>query len=517
MYAIPAARRSRPGPVSEKNPKGARPAASSSPLTMRFGGVASRVRLPPSSAANATGMSSSDGLSRARRAMPVATGSMTATVPVELRKADSAAVAPIRSRTMRCQDVPAVFCRYAPKVSASPVRKMAPPTTKRAAMMITDWSAKPASASWGVRRPGTARARRARSAVVSSRIFSVANSSSAATMTQPTQMSSAVTRTPRCFPFPQERGNGEARDEQQRGGSQELPADAQAFEREYPRHGCACQYAHDRAGHAPDERGSGETPERHAEAAGEVVEQITGQGHEPEGEDRLERVLPEPLLDAFGPFGPGSGDEGGQPVRDRRRSRAGQQRVDGAGERAEQETGKYGQDGGGQQRERPHCVEEHEPEAGERAVLQVAEQVLHLVGEADAVERRHQPDQADDDEPAAEDGQAAPAGQLRGQAPHVQAPAAVSVISAPLGGSPNSRKALPPRRNSSRKRSCSPDGSFQPLLPGASTSSPSGSAKPAAARVTERVTPLIVTLTVLPSGNSASPVMVVLMFPKPST
>src|SRR5690625_298962 len=147
------------------------------------------VSVPATRAANATGMSRRLGLIRLRQASRVAMGSIIATVPVELMKAERNAVASISIATSLTVPVPATRAIQAPTPAASPVSTSAPETTKSAAIMTTSGSANPARACSGLRTPVSANETTTNSATRSRRTRSVTNSASA-----PARMTRTMTR-----------------------------------------------------------------------------------------------------------------------------------------------------------------------------------------------------------------------------------------------------------------------------------------------------------------------------------
>jgi len=173
MKAIPTMRMGSPMGVKAKNPKGSRPMLSRWALTTRFGGVPMRVSIPPRSDATDRGIRSLDGDMSRAQASPTTTGSMTATVPVELMNPERSATRSMITTRSRTSLSPASFWGQRPMAWATPVWKSPSPTTKSAAIMRTTGSENPASASGGVRIPVRRRARRARSATTSSRSLSV--------------------------------------------------------------------------------------------------------------------------------------------------------------------------------------------------------------------------------------------------------------------------------------------------------------------------------------------------------
>ncbi len=114
-------------------------------------------------------------------------GSMRAAVPVLLTKAPKATVQRITSRKMVFSLVPAMRSRPPLIFLASPVWKMAPPTTNRPTIMITTELEKPERASSGVRTPKSNKRVRAQRATMSER-----NLPTAKQIAEPTRMASVM-------------------------------------------------------------------------------------------------------------------------------------------------------------------------------------------------------------------------------------------------------------------------------------------------------------------------------------
>ena len=83
------------------------------------------VSIPPSDAPMESGISSSDGLSRALHPSDAATGSITATVPVELMNAESAPAPSMSTAVSPAPALPAAAPMARPNRSAVPVRDSA--------------------------------------------------------------------------------------------------------------------------------------------------------------------------------------------------------------------------------------------------------------------------------------------------------------------------------------------------------------------------------------------------------
>ena len=97
-------------------------------------------------------------------------GIISATVPVLLTKAPITEVVSMTSRKARVSLPWARPIIRLPVSRASPVWKMAPPTTKRPAIMMTTEEEKPAKASVGLSTPETNNTARAESATTSLRM-----------------------------------------------------------------------------------------------------------------------------------------------------------------------------------------------------------------------------------------------------------------------------------------------------------------------------------------------------------
>ena len=98
-------------------------------------------------------------------------GSISATVPVLLTNAPIPAVTSIVSTSRRNSLFPAIFTILPPIILASPVLKMAPPTTKSPTIITTMELEKPESACSGPRMPNTIRHNREHNATISERIL----------------------------------------------------------------------------------------------------------------------------------------------------------------------------------------------------------------------------------------------------------------------------------------------------------------------------------------------------------
>ena len=175
-----------------RKPKGSRPAARRASFTIKLGGVAIRVNIPLSSAANASGIISRPGPMLSRPAMPSATGMKIATTPVELMKAPSPAIVNISSTNNRVSLAPATPVSQTPIRLATPVRTRPSPTTNNPAISITTGSPKPASASDTGRMPPNISAKMTSRATMSGRSRSLANSATVTASTPKTNPVSEV-------------------------------------------------------------------------------------------------------------------------------------------------------------------------------------------------------------------------------------------------------------------------------------------------------------------------------------
>jgi len=150
------------------------------------------VRSPPSDAPTERRIRRSDGLTRAFHPSATATGSITATVPVELVNAESPPAPSMSVAVRPARLEPAAAPIALPMRSATPVRNWPPPTTNSAAIITTTGSAKPASALAGVRIPVSASASSDSSATKSSRSRSLTNSAIVAARIAKTSRASPV-------------------------------------------------------------------------------------------------------------------------------------------------------------------------------------------------------------------------------------------------------------------------------------------------------------------------------------
>ena len=103
----------------------------------RLGGVPMRVSIPPMLLANANGMSSRLALVFDLAARLTTMGIIRATVPVLLTKAPMAAVTTMSSMNRRSSLSPAIDRIFPLIFFASPVWKIAPPTTNRPIIIMT--------------------------------------------------------------------------------------------------------------------------------------------------------------------------------------------------------------------------------------------------------------------------------------------------------------------------------------------------------------------------------------------
>ena len=138
----------------------------------RLGGVPIRVIMPPILLAKASGMSSRLAFMWGLDAAKLTTiGSIRATVPVLLTKAPMAEVTAMMRINRRSSLFPANPRMRLLTILASPVWKMAPPTTNRPTIIMTTELENPDKASSGVRIWNISRATKAHNATMSERIF----------------------------------------------------------------------------------------------------------------------------------------------------------------------------------------------------------------------------------------------------------------------------------------------------------------------------------------------------------
>ena len=120
--------------------------------------------------AKASGMRKREGEVPAARAMLTTMGIISATVPVLLTKAPTAAVVTIMRTKRRVSLLPAKPMMRLPAILARPVEKMPPPTTNRPTIMMTMGLEKPVRASSAVSTPLSTSASDAHTATRSERI-----------------------------------------------------------------------------------------------------------------------------------------------------------------------------------------------------------------------------------------------------------------------------------------------------------------------------------------------------------
>ena len=148
---------------------------------IRLGGVPIRVIIPPKLLEKARGMSSREELMLALMAILTTIGSIRATVPVLLTKAPMKEVAKTTNTKSFSSLLPASFSSLLLIILASPVWKIAPPTTKRPIIITTTELEKPDRASSGDRMPKRTNRRREDSATRSERIFPIIKKAEAIT------------------------------------------------------------------------------------------------------------------------------------------------------------------------------------------------------------------------------------------------------------------------------------------------------------------------------------------------
>ena len=172
--SIPVARHTNPTGRNEKNERGSYPADTRVSSITRLGGVPISVIIPPMLLANASGISSRLEEILAFAARLTTIGSINATVPVLLTNAPMAAVTMITSNSSRFSLVPASFNKCELIIFASPVWKIAPPTTNSPIIIMTIEFENPDSASSGVRMWNKSRSTSAHNATMSERSLPIA-------------------------------------------------------------------------------------------------------------------------------------------------------------------------------------------------------------------------------------------------------------------------------------------------------------------------------------------------------
>ena len=170
---VPTNAHMRPTGRKVKKPSPSYPPFMSSSFITRLGGVPMSVIIPLMLLANAKGMSRRLGFIFALMAMLTTIGIIMATVPVLLTNAPMNDVTTITRMKRRVSLFPARRMSLELIIFASPVWKMAPPTTKSPTIMITDVLEKPEKASFGVgsRIPMMTSSASAHSATISERIL----------------------------------------------------------------------------------------------------------------------------------------------------------------------------------------------------------------------------------------------------------------------------------------------------------------------------------------------------------
>ncbi len=171
---------------------GSSPACLSASLTRMFGGVPINVFRPPSSAANANGISSLDGGIFVRRDISITTGRNSDATPISFINPESTPTVSIIISSRRTSLEPARRSNRRPSSPATPVRDSAALRIRIAHTVTTAGLLKPDSASAGVTRPVSARLTSTISATRSSRTRSVMNSTTAASRITRTVMISRV-------------------------------------------------------------------------------------------------------------------------------------------------------------------------------------------------------------------------------------------------------------------------------------------------------------------------------------
>ena len=148
---VPVSTQTSPTGKKEKKDSCGKPACTKVSAIIRFGGVPISVIIPPMLLAKARGINRRLGFVPALAAMLTTMGNMRATVPVLLTKAPMADVTSMTRRKRRNSLVPASLRILLLIIFASPVWKIAPPTTNNPTIMITTEFEKPERPSSGVR------------------------------------------------------------------------------------------------------------------------------------------------------------------------------------------------------------------------------------------------------------------------------------------------------------------------------------------------------------------------------
>ena len=136
---------------------------------------------PPSRQPNDKGISKREGGTRARRASPITTGSMSTATPMLFINAESPPEASMITATSAASLRPEIRSTLRPIRSPAPVRSSPSLMMNMAQSVMTASLLKPATASAGVTRPVMVRAPTTSSATISMRSASVTNSTTAIT------------------------------------------------------------------------------------------------------------------------------------------------------------------------------------------------------------------------------------------------------------------------------------------------------------------------------------------------
>ena len=154
-----------------KKPSPSYPLFMSASFITRLGGVPIRVIIPLMLLAKARGMSRRLGFILTLMAILTTIGIIIATVPVLLTNAPMREVTTITSMKSFVSLLPASFISLELIIFASPVWKMAPPTTKRPTIIIMTLFENPERASAGSSIPRTINATSEHNATISERTF----------------------------------------------------------------------------------------------------------------------------------------------------------------------------------------------------------------------------------------------------------------------------------------------------------------------------------------------------------
>ena len=144
--------------ANSKKPNVLYPASPKTIVTVLFGGVPTKEIIPPKDAIIAKGKSNRPRAKPPASAIPIQTGSITATVPVLLKTEDNVAVKIITPNIITDSLPREIFTTKSPINFATPVSKSAPPTTNMPANKMTLLFDKPLNALLGLTTPVTVKA-----------------------------------------------------------------------------------------------------------------------------------------------------------------------------------------------------------------------------------------------------------------------------------------------------------------------------------------------------------------------